>query len=323
MKKSFRVTLSLYLIVLSVVSLLSLALNCEAWSQGSYQFVMEWGSFGTLDGQFNYPMGVAVDLDGSVYVADTNNVRIEKFTSTGAFITKWGSRGTGNGQFSSIAGIAVDPWGNVYVTDSSNNCVQKFTSTGAFITRWGTLGELDGQFHWPEGIAVDASGNVYVVDIFNNRVQRFDSTGGFITKWGVIGGDIAVDSSGFVYVAVLTTVTKFDPVGTIIDQWSLSGMPGGIAVASSGSVYVSTWARNRIQVFALFSSVLYADFGSDGTWLWSGGTWSKLTSSNPENMVASGSLLYVDFGIAGGLWVYNGSNWSKLTSSNPENMLAP
>jgi len=52
-------------------------------------------------------------------------------------------------------------------------------------------------------------------------------------------------------------------------------------------------------------SYLYADFGSDGTWLWNGFNWSKLTSSHPENMVASGSYLYADFG-SDGTWLWNG-----------------
>jgi hypothetical protein len=68
-------------------------------------------------------------------------------------------------------------------------------------------------------------------------------------------------------------------------------------------------------------SLLYADFGSAGTWMWNDSYWSKLTSSNPTKMVASGSLLYVDF-YPYGTWLYNGSNWSKLTSSHPENMVA-
>ena len=62
-------------------------------------FLLKWGSFGSGDGQFNFPNGVAVDPSGNVYVADAYNNRIQKFTGSGAFITKWGSFGSGDGQF--------------------------------------------------------------------------------------------------------------------------------------------------------------------------------------------------------------------------------
>ena len=59
----------------------------------------QWGTVGTGDGNFTSPSGVAVDSTGDVYVADSGNSRIQKFTPTGTFITKWGSLGTGDGQF--------------------------------------------------------------------------------------------------------------------------------------------------------------------------------------------------------------------------------
>jgi DNA-binding beta-propeller fold protein YncE len=64
-----------------------------------YSFVRDLGSHGTGDGQFNNPYDVAVDRYGTVYVADSSNHRIQKFTSDGKFITKWGSEGSADGQF--------------------------------------------------------------------------------------------------------------------------------------------------------------------------------------------------------------------------------
>src|SRR5205823_1205028 len=87
-------------------------------------FLTTWGSAGSGDGQFAYPGGVAVDGSGNVFVADTGNDRVQKFTNTGTFLTKWGSPGTGDGQFSLPEGVAVDGSGNVFVTDWAFQCVE-------------------------------------------------------------------------------------------------------------------------------------------------------------------------------------------------------
>ena len=74
----------------------------------TYGFVAKWGSAGTGDGQFQMPVGIATDAGGNVYVADAQNNRVQKFTSTGTFVSKWGSAGTGNGNFYLPFGVATD-----------------------------------------------------------------------------------------------------------------------------------------------------------------------------------------------------------------------
>jgi DNA-binding beta-propeller fold protein YncE len=90
-------------------------------------FQSAFGSFGSGNGQFSDPFGIALDSGGNIYVADTGNNRVQVFNSDGVFLSTFGSEGTGNGQFSNPIGIAVDSGGNIYVADTGNNRVQVFS----------------------------------------------------------------------------------------------------------------------------------------------------------------------------------------------------
>ena len=243
-------------------------------------FVTTWGSSGTGNGQFSTPRSIAVDASGNVYVADSGNNRIQKFSSAGVFITTWGSQGTGNGQFNDPRGVAVDASGNVYAVDSGNNRIQKFSSSGVFITTWGSYGTGNGQFSSPIGITVDASGNIYVTDYSNNRIQKFSSSGVFITTWGSYGTgngqlwhptDIVVDVSGNVYVIDQANyrIQKFSSSGAFITTWGSQGEGNGqflegygVAVDASGNVYATD--AYSIKKFSS-SGAFITTWGSSGT----------------------------------------------------------
>jgi PKD repeat protein len=245
-----------------------------------YVFITKWGTYGSGNGQFKNPDGVAVDSSGNVYVADNYNCRIQKFSSIGIFLAKWGSKGYEDGQFQYPQGIAADLSGNVYVTDTGSYRIQKFNATRAFIAKWGSQGSGDGQFESPSGIAVDSSGNIYVADTNNNRIQKFSSTGTFLAEWGSIGtGDgkfqqpqgVAVDSSGYVYVSDTNRIQKFTTTGTFLAKWGSEGagdgqfnQPQGVAVDSSGCVYVADTNNNRIQKFNSTGAFL-AKWGTRGS----------------------------------------------------------
>ncbi len=113
-----------------------------------------------------------------MYVADTNNNRIQKFDSQGGFLSKFEGliieKEQVNGSEAVISGeIAVDLQGNVYVIDNRNRRVHKFDNQGHFLMRWGSKGRADGLFNSLYGIAVDQQGQVYVADYDNNRILKF------------------------------------------------------------------------------------------------------------------------------------------------------
>lgn len=190
-------------------------------------FVSEWGSQGSGDGEFNDPYGVACDADGNVYVADTGNQRVQKFTSDGTFILKWGSAGSGEGEFMGPSGVACDAGGNVYVTDRFNHRVQKFTSTGVFVTEWGVEGTNDGEFQDPLGIACNGAGQVVVADTY---VQMFTGAGTFLgaSQVGLGAYGVACDDQGYVYGVSYNQswIRRYDASDmSVVDDWT-TGMRG-------------------------------------------------------------------------------------------------
>jgi sugar lactone lactonase YvrE len=145
-----------------------------------------WGHPGSDAGGFTQPTAIAVAADGSVYVSDTGNHRIQKFTSDGRFVTAWGERGRGTAQLWSPVGIAVNR-DAVFVADQANHRIVAFSLDGAVKAAWGSFGTGDGQFRFPSGVAVDADDRVYVADTGNNRVQVFTGAGVFLDAWGRFG----------------------------------------------------------------------------------------------------------------------------------------
>jgi tripartite motif-containing protein 71 len=177
----------------------------------------QWGGSGSLPGQFNFAWGTATDAAGNIYVADSNNDRVQKLDPSGNPLAVIGSAGSGDGQLKKPRDVAVDPADNIYVADTGNNRVEKFDAAGNFVRAWGGA---DGQFASPSGIAVDSLGNVFVSDTYNNRIERFDGDGHFISKWGEKGAG----------------------AGQLFEPW-------GIAVGESGAVWVADSSNHRIVRF--------------------------------------------------------------------------
>jgi sugar lactone lactonase YvrE len=248
-------------------------------STGAY--IRSWGAKGLeeyqgfLDGEFRQPIGVAVDGQNNVYVADRETPHIQKFTKDGGFITKWGSGGAQRGMFFFPAGAAVDGSGNVYAVDVGNHRIQKFDGEGRFLREIGSYGTADGQFTIPTAMALDSADNIYVVDYLNDRIQVFTPGGSFLRKWkpsatGTIQG-IAIDGKNNVYVILWNAdfrLKKFSSTGTLLANLDLPDMtPYAVAVGNDDRLFIAgsvsgAWRVRRYSVGT--GLTLLSDWGGTG-----------------------------------------------------------
>jgi uncharacterized protein (TIGR03663 family) len=240
-----------------------------------------WGSFADLaqgdapGGTFYNPWGVAVGPDGTVYVADTWNHRIQKFSPEGDFLSMWGYFGQAErpDAFWGPRDVVVDPDGLVIISDTGNKRIVVFGSNGEFISQFGEEGFAPGQFSEPVGLALDAEGHLYVADTWNQRIQSFtlDVGGSFLPldSWEIYGWyGQSLDNKPYLAVDDLFHVFTTDPEGVrvlqftsdgdIVQYWgdySLGndgfGLTGAVAVDPLGGVWVSDAGNSRIMHFSL------------------------------------------------------------------------
>jgi DNA-binding beta-propeller fold protein YncE/4-amino-4-deoxy-L-arabinose transferase-like glycosyltransferase len=190
---------------------------------GEVALVTSWGGRGDGPGQFEEPRGVAVSLEGVVYVADTSNGRIQVFDMDGEFLGQWGqemlaepfdlavdregkvyvldpghdrlfvfspggrlqSQWGGDWGLFDPRGLDVDQDGYIYITNTGASVVLKISPQGQVVARYGSPGYGEGQLNQPTDVAVDGEGNLYVVDTENERVQVWDREGRYLRQWRI------------------------------------------------------------------------------------------------------------------------------------------
>lgn len=254
----------------------------------SAKLVTTWGKEGDAPGDFNIPIGIALNEAGDVFVTDHYNNRVQKFDADGKLLAHFAV-------LPNPGGIAADGE-RLYITrfpasrmmkDKTPDRVSVYAQDGKFIREWGSSGTDDGQFDFPGGVAISKDGKVFVADQTNRRVQVFDREGEFLRKWGEygvqpgqfggntnpksrVGGPnfVMLDGAGDVFTteASVGRVQKFSPEGKPLLAWgTLEDKPGGfgglftafkaklvgpigIAMDTKGRVWV-TAVSGRVQCF--------------------------------------------------------------------------
>ena len=183
--------------------------------QGEY--LSQFGDEGNLDHQLKSPLGLTVDRNGNIIVADKGNKVIKTFSPSGQFLYKLGE-GEGEGFTSPCHCIQYDKY--LIVSDAGENCIKVFDINGNFLYKFGNKGNRDGELNSPHFLSVNKAGHLMVCDRHNYRVQVFEMSGKF--------------------------VTKFEQKGSGPGEFRY---PTSTAVLSDGRIVLADFLNNRIQIF--------------------------------------------------------------------------
>ena len=225
------------------------------------QLVKRFGTKGTNNGQFNFPITVAFENTDHLFVCDTCNERVQKFTANGEYLLQFGNERSKDMKLQNPRGLAVHNH-KVYVTDCGKQCILVFETDGKFLH---TIGS--GQLGRPSDVTVNGNNQLLVVDCAHHCIYTFTLDGDYVGKFGTCGiargqlnspYSVTVDLYGFMLVADTYNhrVSIFDKDGNYVNCFGSEGSaigqfqcPYGIAVSANGSIYVSDRDNKRIQIF--------------------------------------------------------------------------
>ena len=244
--------------------------------------------------KLQYPTGVAVDGSGNIYIADFNNNRIRKVSTSGVISTVAGNGTAGysgdggaatSAQLFQPFGVAVDGSGNIYIAEQGNNVIRKVSTSGIISTVAGngTAGysgdgaaATSAQLNIPHGVAVDGSGNIYIVDL-NNQVIRKVNTSGTIST---VAGNGSPGYSGDGGAATSAQLN----------------VPFGVAVDGSGNIYIAD--KNNFVLRKVNTSGVISTVAGNGNYGFSGdggaATSAELTNPNAVAVDGSGNIYIAD-----------------------------
>ena len=260
------------------------------------------------DAFLNFPFGMAIDDQGNLYVADTENHRIRRVDAESGIITTFAGTGEegfgGDGGPATEAkldwpsGVALDAYGNVYIADQENERIRKVDAEGIISTFAGSgsfwyEGEENGipateaRLNWPTGVAVDEAGNLYIADSVNGIIRKVN-TDGIITTIagsGRISGPEAVDEND---------VGDGGPATEAKLDW-----PTALAVDAEGNVYIADSENHRVRRVSIQGTITTIAGTGEGGFAGDGGPAAEAQVSRPSGIALDdekGCLYIADTG---------------------------
>ena len=243
-----------------------------------FRHVLSFGRRGSSVGMLYLPCGVAVNERDEIAVTDTNNDRVQVFSSNGTYLRSFGRKGDKQGEFNWPTGIAFDKNRRSIVVDKSNHRVQLFNEQGEYLSQFGDEGNLDHQLSDPWGLSVDRNGNIIVTDTGNKVIKTFSPSGQFLHTLGEGEGEgfaspchcIQYDKYLIVSDAGENCIKVFDINGNFLYKFGNKGdrdgefkSPRFLSVNKAGHLMVCDTNNHRVQLFEL-SGKFITKFGKQG-----------------------------------------------------------
>ena len=259
---------------------------------GTFSFSGDGGL--ATSASLNYPLGVAVDATGNLFIADYSNNRIRKVSTNGVITTVAGNgtsafSGDGgvatNASLSYPSGVAVDAAGKLFIVDSNNNRIRKISATGVITTVAGNgspgySGDgglaTSASLNYPWGVAVDATGNLFVADYNNNRLRKVSATGVITT----VAGNGTPGYSGD---------------GGLATSASLN-YPESVAVDAAGNLFIADYYNNRLRKVSSNGTITTAAGNGSPGYSGDGGAATNANLNTPWGVAvdATGNLFIAD-----------------------------
>ncbi len=218
------------------------------------RLLFAFGGEGDQPGQFRNPSGIALDLEGNVYIADTGNHRVQKFDSHGRFLKQVGGFGWGREQFDRPVDLCASGGLDVFVADYNNGRIERYDVHLNYISSFYSddAHAETHRFGFPLGVSISAHGELFIVDGENRRLLKVNSFGVPELSFGdfrwALGrlerpAQVAVSGKGLVYAtdAGGGRLLVYDYYGNFVRQLG-SGLlrdPAGVAVDLRGRVWVA------------------------------------------------------------------------------------
>lgn len=239
----------------------------QVFDKTTGQYLTRFGGKGEDDEHLDKPEGIAVDVQGNIFVADYNTSFIKKYDANYKWLLTFSEYGSAKGQ--NIRAEFMDIYEDrLYVPDIGNHRVNVFDLNGRSMFDFGRKGTGNGELNTPEAAKFNSKGQLYVTDLRNDRVQIFDKNGKYFGSFGKSGegagelkspAGIAFDRDDNVYVTEIgnNRVQVFDPAGKPLTMFGKAGSGDGefgnlhgiIIDKRTSVIYVADTANNRVQVF--------------------------------------------------------------------------